>query len=384
MFRPEDNLESDYARDALRQLYVLIYGGKVEGCPLLTFEAATGLSLSDDNGLKDELPPITTFLNRMLALTIAMQDIVFAAFEDLLVRRIEGAVASGAYEVGLETLQAESFTVDARRTIYTHPGTGAETRLLTLTRKDRNDPLGLDDALALGVEPKARLLVNAKSGRAAVAVPARSLLLDDGGVERRIRLVRPMERPTMAANALAGSHWEESAPEGFAEAWSAELATVPEFVTSTLHVVAGLLLPIWRRLPNESTRVYRLQTDASERLVGRRVSPAWVAVTLGADALMLAPEAAWPLLEAGDAALHIAEGQRLERVRAMQVYRIELVGFNDLAVERLKALGLISEIVSWKLRLFVPTGAAGADVLARLLERYPLQRVVERAAAKAA
>ena len=384
MFRPEDNLESDYARDALRQLYVLIYGGKVEGCPLLTFEAATGLSLSDDNGLKDELPPITTFLNRMLALTIAMQDIVFAAFEDLLVRRIEGAVASGAYEVGLETLQAESFTVDARRTIYTHPGTGAETRLLTLTRKDRNDPLGLDDALALGVEPKARLLVNAKSGRAAVAVPARSLLLDDGGVERRIRLVRPMERPTMAANALAGSHWEESAPEGFAEAWSAELATVPEFVTSTLHVVAGLLLPIWRRLPNESTRVYRLQTDAGERLVGRRVSPAWVAVTLGADALMLAPEAAWPLLEAGDAALHIAEGQRLERVRAMQVYRIELVGFNDLAVERLKALGLISEIVSWKLRLFVPTGAAGADVLARLLERYPLQRVVERAAAKAA
>jgi len=82
--------------------------------------------------------------------------------------------------------------------------------------------------------------------------------------------------------------------------------------------------------------------------------------------------------------LHLAEGQRLERVRAMQVHRIELIGFNDLAVERLKAIGLISEIVSWKLRLFVPTGAAGADVLGRLLERYPLQRVAERAAAKAA
>lgn len=68
----------------------------------------------------------------------------------------------------------------------------------------------------------------------------------------------------------------------------------------------------------------------------------------------------------------------------MSVHRVELTGFNDLAVERLKAMGLISEIVSWKLRLFVPTGAAGPDVLARLMERYPLQRVAERHAAKAA
>ena len=34
LFRPEDNLESHYARDALRQLYVLLVMGKVEGCSL--------------------------------------------------------------------------------------------------------------------------------------------------------------------------------------------------------------------------------------------------------------------------------------------------------------------------------------------------------------
>ena len=33
-------------------------------------------------------------------------------------------------------------------------------------------------------------------------------------------------------------------------------------------------------LPNESTRVYRLQTDDGERIIGRKVSPAWVATTL--------------------------------------------------------------------------------------------------------
>ena len=69
--------------------------GKVEGCSLSTFEDATGLKLTDANGIRDELPPITTFLNRLLALTIELQDILFTAFEQLLTARIEGAIAVG-------------------------------------------------------------------------------------------------------------------------------------------------------------------------------------------------------------------------------------------------------------------------------------------------
>ena len=87
------------------------------------FEGATGLRLTDEGGLRDELPPITTFLNRLLALTIELQNILFTAFEQLLATRIEGAIASGTYDVGLETLTADSLTVTDRRTIYTHPGT---------------------------------------------------------------------------------------------------------------------------------------------------------------------------------------------------------------------------------------------------------------------
>ena len=56
--------------------------------------------------LKDELPPITTFLNRLLALTIELQNILFTAFEQLLTARIEGAIASGTYDVGLGNARA--------------------------------------------------------------------------------------------------------------------------------------------------------------------------------------------------------------------------------------------------------------------------------------
>jgi hypothetical protein len=65
----------------------------------------------------------------------------------------------------------------------------------------------------------------------------------------------------------------------------------------------------------------------------------------------------------------------------MGEFRIELSGFTDGMVERLKAIGLMSEIISWKLRLFVPTGASGPAILAKLMERHPLVRVADKAAA---
>jgi predicted RNA methylase len=380
LFRPEDNLESQYGRDALRQLYTLLVRGKVDGCSLEKFEDATGLKLTDANGLRDDLPPITTFLNRLLALTIDLQNVLFTAFEQLLTARIEGAVASGTYDLGLETLRAESFVVSGRKIIYVHPRTGAETRLLTIVQRERNHPVGLDDALAR-LSNHAVLLINERSGRAAVQVPAPSIMLDDGEIERRVRLIRPMEQHQVPLNMMAESYWSEADRERFAAAWLAELAEVPEFTESTIHVVAGLLLPIWKRLPNESTRVYRLQTDAGERIIGRKVSAAWVANAVSADALTLSPDAAFAAVMEGRTVLDLAEGLQLRRVRVMGACRIELSGFNDTMRDRLRAYGLFGEIISWKLRMFVPTDASGVGILTKVLDTYPVARVGEREAA---
>lgn len=384
LFRPEDNLESPYARDALRQLYVLLYAGKVEHCSLATFESMTGLSLTDGSGcLKDELPPITTFLNRLLALTIDMQNVLFTVFEQLLSAKIESAIAAGTYDLGLETLSADSFTVTASEPIYVHPATGAETRLLTIAMRERNQPVSLEKAFELGREPGARLLVNARSRRAAVQLPARSLMLDDGEVEHRVRLIRPMERLNLALTHLPETHWEEMDKRTFATIWQDEVAHVDEFTTSELHIVTGLLLPIWKQLPEESTRVYRLQTDDGARIIGRRVSAAWAAsATAKPDAPVLSPPQALALMREGHTVLDLADGLQLRRSRLMQVNRIELTGFASTAVKRLKAMGLFSEIISWKLRLFVPDDTiTGCQVLERLFDRHPLTRILDRKAA---
>jgi hypothetical protein len=374
LFRPEDNLESQYARDALRQLYKRVAGGAIEGCSLAQFEAMTGLSLTDDNGLKDELPPITTFLNRLLALRIETQNILFSAFEDLIEARIEGAKAAGFYDTGLETLHAESFVVQDRATIYTHPASGAETKLLTIARRERNAPLTVDDALTFAADRAARLVVNTRSGRAAILARARSVMLESGEIEKRVRLVRPMEDASLTEAALAETAWGETDPAGFARAWAGELADIPPFTESTLHIVSGLILPIWKRLPEDSARVYRLQADDGERIIGRRVSSVWAAGA-GAAPAPLTPEAALNALLKDNVILCLREGLELRRVRVMHAVRIELSGFTDAMRERLSAYGLFHEIIAWKLRMFVPTDQQGKEVLARLFARYPLERV---------
>jgi predicted RNA methylase len=380
LFRPEDNLESAYARDALRQLYRLIVGGNVEGCSQHVFEEATGLSLTDCNGLKDELPPITTFLNRLLALTLDLQGLLFEAFEALLQARIDGAIAAGVHDIGLETLRAESFTVASRQVIHTHEGTAATTSLLAIRERQRNQPVALAEIMAKSRQSNTILLVNERSGRAALQVPARAFMLDDGSIEPRVRLIRPLEALPMAAAHLGETLWREVDWSAFRAAWETELAELPKFTESTLHMVTGLLLPVWTKLPNETARVYRLQTDAGERIIGRKVPASWAAAQSATERPTLTPTEAYALLMEGKTVLALEGGLQLRPARVMHALRIELTGFADHDRERLKADGLFAEIIAWKLRLFVPADAAGVAVIARVLARHPVERVLAKEA----
>ncbi|XQZ98215.1 strawberry notch family protein [Komagataeibacter rhaeticus] len=381
LFRPEDNLESPYARDALRQFYRLLAREKIEGCTLTDFEAATGLSLVDDNGLKDKLPPISTFLNRMLALPVVLQNLLFATFEDLLAGRVEAARTAGVYDAGLETLRADSFTILARQIIHTHAETGADTELLTIRERRRSEPVTLPQALDLGRERECGYVRNTQSDRVAVRIPAPGLVTEEGEYERRVRLVRPMETQLHSVNAFSASHWKPIDQETFVPLWEAELRTVDEFVETEFHMVTGLLLPVWKRLPTDHARVYRLQTDQGERVLGRRVPATWVVNAGATGSPALSGSDARAALLDGGTVLHLAERMQLRRVRVMGRQRIELTGFTEGMRERLRAYGLFSEIISWSLRFFVPVDEAGDKVLERLFETWPIERVTEKEAA---
>ena len=57
------------------------------------------------------------------------------------------------------------------------------------------------------------------------------------------------------------------------------------------------------------------------------------------------------------------------------------LSFTEAMRDRLRTYGLFSEIISWKLRFFVPADGTGPGILAKLLDTYPVARISEREAA---
>ena len=378
LFRAEDNLESVYAKAALRLFYLALARGDVDGWTLERFETATGLSLLTGEGaVREALPPMARFLNRLLALPIDDQNALFAALEVRIAAKVAEAVEGGVYEQGVETVRADSLVLESREAVFVHAASGAATALCAIRRRDRLSPLSAEEALrmqsdALAAGRTARLVANPRSGRAALVVPAPARMLDDGGVEDRVRLVRPAGRDTMAGEALAASSWQEAEPSHWRALWEAELKTLPTHAESRLWLVSGLLLPLWDRLPTDSVRVRTLTTDAGERLIGRTLGAAQaqalrVALGLGGGVALTAGEVHEAVI-GGGTAFPLANGWRLARRRAMGALRVEVEGPADTDLPALKRLGCTTEIVSWRTRVFVP----GADTLARLLERWPL------------
>src|SRR3546814_17375766 len=96
--------------------------------------------------------------------------------------------------------------------------------------------------------------------------------------------------------------------------------------TDTLFPYTTLFrsLSVWKRLPNESRRVYRLQTDDGERINGRRVSPAWAANAASTGTSNLTSNEAYAALVDGRTILNLADGLQLRRARVMGANRVEL------------------------------------------------------------
>ncbi len=377
LFRESDNLESLYAKAALRQFYGALWLGRIPGWSVDRFEKATGLKLAHEGSLKEELPPMPRFLNRLLALPIDEQNELFAQLEERIAANIEQAVEAGTYHAGVETVRADSLAVAGRETFYEHPGTGAATELVEILRRDRLNPTTADAAIDIaahdpGPDGKPVLMVNARSKRAAVALPAPSRMFDDGGVQERVRLVRPAVRETMARAELDASHWRRAEKPTWRTLWEHEIGELPTHRESRFWLAAGLLLPIWDRLPFENMRVRRLTADDGQALIGRVLDAEQVRAvrtSFGLDGgfAMTGAEAFEAVMGRGTA-LALANGWRLARRRIMGADRVEIEGPADGDTDALKRMGCAIEIVSWRARAFAP----GAEALERILERWPL------------
>lgn len=387
LFRAEDNLESPWARRALLVFYGALGFGELAAMDLETFEGKTGLKLRDaDGGLKpsDDLPPIHTFLNRLLALRIADQNALFADFDAILSGILERAAASGELDRGLEDIEAEALEVIDAETIRTDVATGAETALVTFELKVARDLLPADAASAQAKAGACRFVVNARSGRAAVAELGLTTTTDDDRLVPAVRLVRPDQRGVMPERAFAESAWAEADEATWRSIWDAEVAAADPWRTRRLTLATGLLLPIWGRLPAKGCAVRRVRAPDGRRWLGRvldEVQASSLKAALGltslGDAWADGARTAAALLDR-NVQLALTGGLWLKRARVMDRWRLEVVG-GRMDRDALVALGCFVEIIAYTPRLFVPVDRP--DVVEAVLRRHPVQSVLDGAAA---
>ena len=111
IFQAKDNLESQYAVFASQRFFEFLNRGVYSdiGLNVEEFERQTGLSIRDEDGrLRDTLPNIRQFLNRMLSMNIDMQNKVFDAFDAQLESVVSAHAANGTLDVGIETIRGQS------------------------------------------------------------------------------------------------------------------------------------------------------------------------------------------------------------------------------------------------------------------------------------
>jgi predicted RNA methylase len=374
LFDPADNLESSYAKDALTGWYHLLFAGKLASVSLGRFQELTGLRLEAEGGaLREDLPPIQRWLNRLLALRIDLQNAIFDEFLGLIEARVAAAREAGTLDQGVETVPVDRFEILDDAVIRTDPCSGATTHLLRLELARRFRPMRFERLLELsGSRPDAVPMLNRRSGKAALRINARSLISEEGLPVARYELIRPVKREYLQRERLEETSWERVSSEAFAAAWEAEVREAEATLRrETVHLATGLLLPVWDKLPDDHVQVIRIAADDGRSLLGREIPAACLAglgQKLGLDISLDVPpdELAATVLRSGrPLPFRGVEALTLKRSLVNGSQRLELAGFAAARLPWYKAQGCFTEIIRYQTRLFVPVDRA-ADVLARL------------------
>lgn len=367
MFKSEDNLESIYAQIALGRLIKDIYHRTVYNWTIEKLEQLTGLRLTYDGNLISDLPSMTKFLNRLLALEIDVQNELFEHLERRIESNIEAAKATGHYDLGVETIKADSLTIVESVELWQHPLTKAKTISNKILRRDRCQYLSVKDALAKVEDPETQLVFNTQSKNVAIAISTNSFVDPKTGESiPRVAIIRPNSSTKEKQYEFIASNWQPINKQEFVRLWNLQIKELPEYNESTFYLITGLLLPLWDRLDSKNLKIWRLTTDDGRSILGRVVDSD-VASNIYREFnqdIKLSPEEIVQAVSEGRT-VDLNHRWKLKRSRVAYEYRLEVVGWKNSEFEFLKQAGCFDESINWNLRLFVPQESA-TEIIKRL------------------
>lgn len=385
MFGAKDNLETDLARDSLREFYKRLGGNRIGGID--------GMKTLDRLGLKEKFTDeygsfkmdettardISTFLNRILALEVDEQNTVFDAFTAIYEMELEAAIQAGTLDTGMENVKADKIEVLDDKIIREDGNNGAATRYIQ-AKTYKKPRITTTVAEAENQRQGFVGIYETDNGSVRAVYRMADKTTEWGQVIKQYRLVGPnqgakttvWQESTLAKRAklLDKGQWQS--------AWDKEVRQVPEYNEDTLHMLTGALLPIWDKLPQEgTTKVKRLIAADGRTYLGREIPATQIDLTLRqfqTGRTTEKPDAKTVM----DRAIQRGEHFRLTRERA-EIFRSRVSGEWRLEIRQMNPWqlkrynGLIHERINFQDRYFIPKSEAGEKLLADLLEHNPIR-----------
>lgn len=378
IFGEKDNLESPLSRAALREFFKRLGNEQIDGINGRDVFTKLGLyrNFYDEYGnftLKtDKSEDITTFLNRLLALKVDEQNIVFGEFETIRQQMYDAAIENGTLDTGISNVKADKITVNQENTIHTDEKTGSETKYVKATAYRKPVTINtVDDAIAMRGQFQGLRRMEDGSVRAVYRVADETDAM--GRVYKKYLLQSPNRsiQSRYRENKLL-STTTEIPKEEWDSAWSEELKNVPAYNESTLHIITGDILSVWNKLPQDGNiKAMKIVTDDGSQILGRIIPEDRIdAVLRGMDIKqknenLTGQQIYDAIIKSGKEAVFsqsYSGKNTIKRSRVSGENRIEVTGSNLWSFKQTYP-DIIVETIQYEKRYFIPTGEKGVKIL---------------------
>ena len=372
IFSEKDNLETPLAADALEAYYR-------QASPELV--RSLGVNIYNEfgsiNDSAEALRDVSKFLNRILALNIKDQNEEFEKFYKILEEKTEQAIKNGTLDRGLETIKADKIETIDEKEVYKDKNSSTATKYVQLKVSNKPELISYDDIMDRPIISMVRLQdgsvravfegankTDPRTGRVVKTFDLRSPIR---GVFNRYSEKTLDERTTP----IPKNEWKK--------AWEEETDRAPEYIDNTVHMLTGTLLPIWKQLPQNNTRVMRIVTNDGNQYLGRIIDAQNIDTVLGKLGAERTKENYTPkdimnqILNDNQEVTLTFNRQRLKRSRVANDYRIEVLGNNLWSLP--KYYDVFSEKINGKERYFVPTGEKGEKTLEKLFSANAIRDI---------
>ncbi len=389
IFSEKDNLETPIAADALENFYRSADRDLIKSLGINIYEKG-GFAINES---APDLRNVPKFLNRILSLKVEDQNKVFNEFYSLLNDMTETAIQNGTLDRGMESVKADKIEVIDKKTVHVDERTGAETQYVQMkvyrkptivSFKDMPELFYCSDDEVWNLyikEGRLRLCRFGDGSVRAVYKMHRTETDTKGRVHDLYEIKSPVYeyRSIYQDKTLEKLNPIEIPKNEWEDAWNEEIKKTPKYLDSNLHLLTGVLLPVWDKIENARGKVLRVVTSDGTQYLGREISPSFVDTVLRSLNQTRTKKQYTPkelmseILDSNQEVALKRDKWRLRKRRVSGEWRIELTGTNTWQVDDMP--GIIKEIINSEERYFIPTGKRGEAVIESIIADNPVSDV---------